>query len=295
MELTGCGTALVTPFTADGALDEAALEQHVRWQIESGIHFLVPAGTTGETPTLSDSEWLRVVEITVQVAAGRVPVIAGCTHNNTREAVERVARLSQIKGLTGVLTANPYYNKPSQEGQYQHFKAIAEATPLPVVLYNIPSRTGVNMEPTTVVRLAAIKNVIAVKESSGNIVQIAEVISRVPAGFSVLAGDDAFALPVISIGGKGLISVASNELPARMATMVGSALDGKWDTARAEYHSLLPLMQANFWEPSPSPVKAVMAMMGRMSETLRLPLTPVTATTRAKLGAVAAEYGLLKN
>jgi 4-hydroxy-tetrahydrodipicolinate synthase len=294
MELKGCGTALVTPFTADGGLDEVALRRHVQWQIESGIHFLVPVGTTGEAPTLTDAEWLRVVEITVEVAAGRVPVIAGCTHNSTSTAVERVSRLSKIRGLSGILTASPYYNRPSQQGQYLHFKAIAEATELPIVLYNIPARTGVNLESATTLRLAEIKNIVAMKESSGNLAQIGELISHAPAGFSVLAGDDALALPVIALGGKGVISVASNEVPSRMMHMTTLALNGKRAAAEAESDMLMPLMQANFWEPSPGPVKAVLAMMGRITESLRLPMTPVTDATRTKLAALAAEYDLIK-
>lgn len=294
MELRGCGTALVTPFTTDGSVDEAAVERHVRWQVESGIHFLVATGTTGEAPTLTDDEWLRVIEITVQTVAGRIPVIAGCTENCTRLAVELITKLSKVKGLSGVLTANPPYNKPSQLGQYLHFKAIAECTSLPVVLYNIPGRTAANLEPATTLRLAEIKNIVAIKESSGNITQIGEIIAAAPEGFSVLAGDDALALPVMSLGGTGVVSVISNELPARMAQLANLALAKEWDAAEKEFQSLLPLMQANFWEPSPGPVKAVMAMMGRMTETLRLPMTPVSEPTRAKLGALAQEYGLLQ-
>ena len=201
MELFGCGTALVTPFRPDGALDEPALHAHAAWQVESGIELLVPCGTTGEAATLSEAETVRVVEITLAAAAGRVPVFAGCTHNSTHLAVDRVRRLSGISGLTGILTANPYYNRPGQEGQYQHFRAIADATDLPVMLYNIPARTGANLEPATVLRLAEIPNIVAIKESSGNMTQITELLTQLPRTFRVFAGDDALALPVMALGG----------------------------------------------------------------------------------------------
>src|SRR6202021_2404105 len=204
MELKGCGTALVTPFRRDGGVDEPALHALVNWQIESGIDFLVPCGTTGEASTLTEAEWLRGTEIVVATAAGRVPVFAGCTHNAPHEAVARARKLSRVHGLTGILTANPYYNRPGQEGQYQHFRAIAEATELPVLLYNIPSRTGSNLEPATVLRLAEISNIIGIKESSGNIAQITALVTQAPSGFNVLSGDDGMTLPVIALGGAGL-------------------------------------------------------------------------------------------
>ena len=293
MKLSGCGTALVTPFRADGAVDEAALERLVEWQIESGIDFLVPVGSTGEASTLTEAETLRVVEIICATAAGRVPVFAGCTHNATAEAVARAKRLAQVSGLTGILTANPYYNRPSQEGQYQHFRAIAEAMHLPVLLYNIPSRTGVNLEPATVLRLAEIENIVGIKESSGNIAQITELIAHAPRSFAVLAGDDGLALPVIALGGVGLISVASNAIPTQMAKLVHAALTGAWTTARALNAQHLKLMQGHFLEPNPAPVKAVMSMLGLIEDQLRLPLLPVTAPTRQKLEALLAELGLL--
>ncbi|MHB1701476.1 MAG: 4-hydroxy-tetrahydrodipicolinate synthase [Acidobacteriaceae bacterium] len=293
MELIGCGTALVTPFRSDGAIDEAALHALVQWQIESGISFLVPCGTTGEASTLTDKEWLRVVELVAQTAAGRVPVFGGCTHNATREAVAKVKRLSRIEGLTGVLTANPYYNRPSQEGQYQHFRAIAEATALPVLLYNIPGRTGVNIEPATVLRLAEINNIIGIKESSGNLSQITELITSAPRGFKVFAGDDNLALPILSVGGAGLVSVASNEAPAQMSRMVQAALSGDWPMARRINRQFYKLMQGNFMEASPAPVKCVLSMMGRIEEHFRLPIVPVTHATRAKLEKIAGELGLL--
>jgi 4-hydroxy-tetrahydrodipicolinate synthase len=293
MRLNGCGTALVTPFRADGALDEAALARLVEWQIESGVDFLVPCGSTGEASTLSEVETLRAVEIVCATAVGRVPVFAGCTHNATAEAVNRAKKLAQVQGLTGILTANPYYNRPSQEGQYQHFRAIAEAVGLPVLLYNIPSRTGVNLEAATVLRLAEIENVIGIKESSGNLAQITEIITQAPRGFAVLAGDDGLALPVIALGGAGLISVASNAIPTQMAKLVRAALTNDWATARALNAQHLKLMQGHFLEPNPAPVKAVMSMLGLIEEKLRLPLLPVTAPTRKKLETMLTELGLL--
>ena len=292
MELSGCGTALVTPFREDGSVDESALVRLVDWQIESGINFLLPCGTTGEASALSEAEWLRVIELTVETAAGRVPVFGGCTHNATSEAVVRAKRLAQVPGLTGILTANPYYNRPGQEGQYQHFKAIAEATELPVLLYNIPPRTGANLEPATVLRLAEIPNVVGVKESSGNIAQITELITQAPQGFKVLSGDDGMTLPVIALGGIGLVSVASNTIPAQMAQMVGAARSGDWAAARAINCKYLKLMKAHFSEPSPAPVKAVLALMGKCEDVLRLPMVPVTAATRQKLQGLLGELGL---
>lgn len=289
----GCGTALVTPFRRDSALDEPALQSLVNWQIESGINFLIPCGTTGEAATLSEVEWLRVIEVVVETAAGRVPVFAGCTHNATHEAVARTKKLHRVRGLTGVLTANPYYNKPGQEGQYYHFRAIAEATDLPVLLYNIPGRTGANLEPATVLRLAELKNVIGIKESSGNIAQITELITTAPQGFKVFAGDDSVALPVIALGGSGLVSVASNIIPGQMSQMVRAALDNDWATARRINREFFRLMQAHFWEASPAPVKAVLAMIGRGEDVLRLPMVPVSDGTRSKLEKLVSDLGLL--
>ena len=293
MKLSGCGTALVTPFRADGAVDEAALARLVEWQIESGIDFLVPCGSTGEASTLTEAETLRVVEIVAATAAGRVPIFAGCTHNATAEAAARAKKLAQVPGLTGILTANPYYNRPSQEGQYQHFRAIAESISLPVLLYNIPSRTGVNLEPATTLRLAEIENIVGIKESSGNLGQITELIARAARSFAVLAGDDGLALPVIALGGVGLISVASNAIPTQMEKLVRAALTGDWATARALNAQHLNLMQGHFLEPNPAPVKAVMSMLGLIEDQLRLPMLPVTAPTRQKLEALLAELGLL--
>jgi 4-hydroxy-tetrahydrodipicolinate synthase len=293
MKLQGCGTALVTPFKKDQSIDEDRLRQLVEWQVDSGIHFLVPCGTTGETPTLSKDEWLRVIDITIEVTAGRVPVVAGATSNCTADAVEKARELDRRKGVHAILTASPYYNKPTQEGQYQHFKAIAEAVEKPLVLYSVAGRTAVNIEPATLGRLAQIPNIIAVKEASGNIGQIAEVFSHVPESFLVFSGDDAVTLPVISLGGVGIISVASNEIPREMSEMTKAALNNDWKKARAIHRRYVRLMQANFIESNPMPVKAVLAMMGRIEEVYRLPMVPMKRETRAKLEQVAAEAGLL--
>jgi len=289
----GCGTALVTPFRRDGGVDEPALHALVNWQIENGVNFLVPCGSTGEAATLTEQEWLRVVDVVVGSAAGRVPVIAGCTHNATHEAVARARKLTGIHGLSGILTANPFYNKPGQEGQYQHFRAIAEAVDLPVLLYNVPPRTAANLEPATVLRLAEIKNIIGVKESSGNIAQITELLTTAPRSFKVFAGDDGLALPILALGGAGLVSVASNVIPAQMSRMVHAALENDWAGARRINRQFYRLMQAHFWEPSPAPVKAVLAMLGRGEDVLRLPMVPVTEGTRRKLERMVGELGML--
>jgi len=293
MKLRGCGTALVTPFNSDGSIDEKALRSLVAWQVESGIHFLVPCGTTGETPTLSKDEWLRVIEITVEVVNGRVPIVAGATSNSTQDAVDKARTVAKIRGVDAILTASPYYNKPTQEGQYQHFRAIAEAVDRPLVLYNVPGRTGANIEPATLARLAEIPNIIAVKEASGSITQIAEVFNAVPDDFLVFSGDDAITLPVIALGGVGIVSVASNEIPAEMSAMTAAALDNDWKQARKLQRRFLPLMQANFIESNPLPVKAVLAMMGRIQENYRLPLCPMKKDTRAKLEKIAEAAGVL--
>jgi 4-hydroxy-tetrahydrodipicolinate synthase len=292
MNLRGCGTALVTPFRHDGAVDEAALRELVAWQVESGIDFLVPCGTTGETPTLSRKEWMRVVELTVEVVAGRVPIVAGATSNCTREAIEKARVLSDRAGVDAILTASPYYNKPTQEGQFQHFRAIAQAVKKPLILYNVPGRTGANIEPVTLARLGHIRNIIGVKEASGNLSQIVEVFNAVPAGFLVFSGDDAVTLPVISLGGAGIISVVSNEIPREMAEMTRAALNNDWETARRLHRKYLPLMQANFLESNPIPVKAALAMMGKIREVYRLPLVRMKEDTRAKLEKALNGAGL---
>jgi 4-hydroxy-tetrahydrodipicolinate synthase len=293
MNLRGCGTALVTPFKVDGSLDEDALRSLVQWQVESGIDFLVPCGTTGETPTLSREEWLQVIAITVEVAAGRVPIVAGATSNSTSDAVEKARLAAAQNGVDAILTASPYYNKPTQEGQYQHFKAIAEAVDKPIVLYNVPGRTGANIEPGTLARLTQVKNVAGVKEASGSIAQIAEVLNAVPETFLVFSGDDSLTLPVIALGGVGIISVASNEIPREMAEMTRAALNNDGETARRIHRKYLALMQANFIESNPLPVKAVLAMMGKIQEVYRLPLLPMRKDTRSKLQRIAAEAGVV--
>ncbi len=294
MQFRGCGTALVTPFRQDGSIDDATLRNLVAWQIDSGIDFLVPCGTTGETPTLSHDEWLHVIDVAIEVAAGRVPIVAGATSNSTSDAVEKATEIAARPGVDAILTASPYYNKPTQEGQYRHFKAIAEAVgDKPIIVYNVPGRTGANIEPSTLARLAEIPNIIGVKEASGNMAQIAEAINAVPETFLVFSGDDAVTLPVIALGGVGIISVASNEIPREMAGMTRAALNNDWTTARAIHRQYLALMQANFIESNPLPVKAVLAMMGKIEENYRLPLLPMRRDTRSKLQKVAAEAGLI--
>jgi 4-hydroxy-tetrahydrodipicolinate synthase len=295
MNLRGCGTALVTPFRQDQSVDEVRLRELVAWQVASGIGFLVPCGTTGETPTLSRAEWLRVIDITIEVAAGRVPIVAGATSNATAEAVEKAQEVAKRKGVDAILTASPYYNKPTQEGQYQHFKAIAEAVDKPLVLYSVQGRTTVNIEPATLGRLAKIPNIVAVKEASGNMTQIAEVFNHVPESFLVFSGDDAITLPVISLGGVGIISVVSNEIPKEMSDLTNAALKNDWEKARKIHRKYLSLMQGNFIESNPMPVKAVMAMMGKIEEVYRLPMLPVKPETRAKLRQIATDTGLLKS
>jgi len=269
------------------------LRNLVAWQVESGIDFLIPCGTTGETPTLSHDEWLRVIDITIEVVAGRVPVMPGATSNSTQDAVAKAKDVATRPGVDAILTATPYYNKPTQEGQYRHFKAIAEAVDKPIVLYNVPGRTGANLEPATLGRLAEVPNIVGVKEASGNMTQIAEVCNTVPESFLVFSGDDAVTLPVIALGGVGIVSVASNEIPREMAEMTRAALNNDWTTARTIHRKYLPLMQANFIESSPLPVKAVLAMMGRIEEVYRLPLLPMRRDTRSKLQKAAMEVGLI--
>ena len=296
METIGCGTAIVTPFRADGSIDEQALWALVNWQIESGIDFIVACGSTGEAATLDEDEWLTAIRITLDAAAGRVPVWAGCTHNSTRVLVRQGGMLRQVKGLSAVLSANPYYNKPTQEGQFQHFLALAKAVdPLPVCLYNVPGRTAANLEPETVIRLAeAAPNIQAVKEASGKLPQIAQVVHGSPKGFKVFSGDDNLALAAIGIGAHGLISVASNEAPAEVCRMIAAALENDWTEARELERRWGRLFEANFWESNPAPVKTVLNLMGKCSDTLRLPLVPPMAATRLKLERLAGELGLLK-
>jgi 4-hydroxy-tetrahydrodipicolinate synthase len=297
METTGCGTAIVTPFRTDGSIDEPALWALVNWQIDSGIDFLVACGSTGEAATLDEDEWLHVVRIVVEAAAGRVPVWAGCTHNSTRMLVRQANLLRRVQGVDAILSANPYYNKPSQEGQFQHFLALAKAVhPLPVAVYNVPGRTAVNLEPQTVVHLAAAaSNIQAIKEASGKLPQIAELVHTLPRGFKIFSGDDNLALAAIGIGAHGLISVASNEAPAELKRMIRAALNNNWAEARELERRYARLFEANFWESNPGPVKTVLNLMGRTTDQVRLPLVPPTPATRARLERLAGELGLLKH
>ena len=288
----GCGTALVTPFTTLGALDEAAVRRLTRRQIDGGIHFLVPCGTTGESPTLSDTERQRVVEIVVDEAAGRIPVLAGAGGYNTREVIGLAREMERV-GASGLLSVAPYYNKPSPEGMYQHFRSIAESTALPVIVYNVPGRTGCNIDVATLVRLAAIPNIVGVKEASTNMTQMCEICRALPGDFNVLSGDDAFTLPLMAVGGKGVISVAANEAPTEMAQMVEAAERGDFKAARALHTRLLPLMLVNFVESNPIPVKAAMARMGLLEEVYRLPMVPPREASRQKIEHVLSDLGLV--
>ena len=289
---TGCGTALVTPFAADDTVDLPAVRRLARRQIDAGIHFLVPCGTTGESPTLSEDERVRIVEAVVEEAAGEIPVLAGAGGYDTREVIQ-VARRMEQAGASGLLSVTPYYNKPTAEGLYQHYRAIAEAVPLPIILYNVPGRTGINVDVPTLVRLSTIPGVVGVKEASGNMGQICEVCRAVPDGFVVLSGDDALTLPVMSVGGHGIISVAANGLPGEMARMVELAEAGNFDDARDLHRALMPFMTINFIEANPIPIKAAMAMMGLLDERYRLPMVPPQPASRDRIAGVVAEVASL--
>ena len=289
---TGTGTALVTPFRSDGSLDEPTLRALIKRQIEAGIDFLVPCGTTGESPTLTHEEHLRVVEIAVELAKGRVPVLAGAGGYNTAEVIALARELAAL-GADGILSVTPYYNKPTQEGLYQHYKAIAEAVALPIVVYSVQGRTGVNVEPATVRRLSEIENIAGIKEASGNVSQMAAILNAVPDDFLVLSGDDALTLPVIALGGRGVISVASNEIPADMARMTHLALSGDFASARQVHRRVHPLMEVNFLESNPIPVKAAMAQMGLLEAVWRLPLVAPKAENEARIRAVLESLNLL--
>jgi len=292
MMWTGVGTAVVTPFTRSGDLDEASVRRLGRRQIDGGVHFLVPCGTTGESPTLTDAERIRIVEILVDEAKGRVPVLAGAGGYDTKEVIHLAAEMKRA-GAKGLLSVTPYYNKPTPEGLYQHFKAIAESTSLPIVLYNVPGRTGVNIDVATLVRLASIPNIVGVKEASGNVTQMCEICKAVPPDFIVLSGDDALTLPLMAIGGRGIISVASNEIPSEMSQMVEAAERGDFVAARALHTRMLPLMQINFVEANPVPVKAAMAAMGLLEEVYRLPMVSPRPESREKIVKVLKELNLL--
>ncbi len=289
---TGCGTALVTPFRSDLSLDEDALRRLVRRQIHGGVHFLVPCGTTGESPTLSRKEHLRVVEITLEEAKGKVPVVAGAGGYNTAEVAELAGELEAME-VDGLLSVTPYYNRPTPEGLYQHYKAIAAATQLPIVVYNVPGRTGLNVTPEVLQQLASIDNIVGVKEASGNIGQMAQICQAMPKTFVVLSGDDGLTLPLMALGGVGIISVVSNEIPAEMAQLAEACLKNDFATAREIHTRYLPLMDVNFVESSPGPVKAAMAMMGLLEPCYRLPIVAPRAASRAKIEKVLHKLGLL--
>src|SRR5260221_10208825 len=293
MRFEGCGTAIVTPFRKDFSVDEENLRRLVRRQINGGVHFLVPCGTTGENPTLTRAEHLRVVEITIEEAKGRVPVLAGAGGYNTAEVTE-LARELEAMGADGLLSVTPYYNKPTQEGLYQHYRAIARGTRLPIVLYNVPGRCGTNLEPATVTRLAAIENIVGIKEASGNISQMAALANAVPDDFVILSGDDAITLPLFALGGRGVISVASNEIPAEMAQLCRHGLRGEFAEARAIHRKFLPLMEINFVESNPIPVKAALALMGLLQPVWRLPMTPPKAENLMRIQTVLESLQLVE-
>ncbi|MDX6447168.1 MAG: 4-hydroxy-tetrahydrodipicolinate synthase [Blastocatellia bacterium] len=294
--MRGCATALVTPFKADGAIDEDRLRALVDRQIKAGVRLLVPCGTTGESATMSEAEDQRVIAITVEVARGRARVIAGTGSNSTSAAIDYSQRARDL-GADAMLQVAPYYNKPTQEGMYAHFRAIAEAVPeTPVMLYNVPGRTSSNISAQTVLRLARdYENIVAVKEASGDLTQIMQILRERPENFRVLSGDDAVTLPLIALGADGIVSVASNEIPDLMSRMTELALEGNWSEARALHYRLLPLMEINFIESSPGPVKAAMAMMGLLEENFRLPLVPIQEQSRKRIREVIAELGLLES
>jgi 4-hydroxy-tetrahydrodipicolinate synthase len=292
MLFQGCGTAMVTPFRKDGSLDEITLRSLVKRQIDEGINFLVPCGTTGESPTLAHREHLRVVEITLEEAKGRVPVLAGAGGYNTAEVIELAKELKSM-GVDGILSVTPYYNKPTQEGLYQHYKAIASAVKLPIIVYSVQGRTGVNVEPTTLKRLAEVDYIVGVKEASGNIGQQAAVVHQVPRDFAVLSGDDAITIPLIALGGHGLVSVVSNEIPGETTALVQRALANDFAGARELQRKYMPLMEVNFVESNPIPVKAAMALMGLLEPVYRLPLCPPSPANQAKIEKVLETLGLL--
>jgi 4-hydroxy-tetrahydrodipicolinate synthase len=291
LSFTGVGTALITPFTKNGAVDEAAVRRLAARQVEAGVHFVVPCGTTGESPTLTPAERRKVVEVVVDEVEGRAMVLAGAGGYDTRDVIHSIADLEGT-GVHGILSVTPYYNKPTQEGLYQHYKAIAERTKLPIVLYNVPGRTGCNIEPQTLVKLAAIPNIVGVKEASGNMSQMAEVAATVPADFIVLSGDDALALPLMAIGGRGVISVVSNEVPAELVQMVEAAERGDYATARRWHQKLMPLMQVNFIESNPMPVKFACARMGLCEEVYRLPMVAPKPASQERILAVLKAFGM---
>ena len=288
----GCGTALITPFDDKGRIDFGALERLVNWQIERGIDFLVPCGTTGESATLSGDERKAVTAAVVRVANERVPVIAGAGGNHTAKAVFWARDAAEV-GANGLLSVSPMYNKPGPEGLFRHYSALSEATDLPILVYNVPGRTGSDLDVETLLRLAEIPRIVGLKEASGNFGKIARLMTLLPEDFLVFSGDDSSALALIALGGRGLISVASNEIPRDMTALVAAALEGKWDEARKLQRKFLPLMEMNFWESSPGPVKCALSLMKKCGETLRLPLVPVRDDTRRKIEKMLASFRLL--
>ena len=292
-DLCGCGTALVTPFLSDGKIDEAGMRRLVTHQLQEGVDFLVPCGTTGESPTLGDDERSHVISLVIEEAKGKVPIIAGAGGNCTNKVVKLIRAIQPLK-VDGILSVSPYYNKPTQEGLYQHYRAIAESTDLPIILYNVPGRTSSNIAPETILRLSKIQNIVGIKEASGNLTQVSEIIRTAEPSFRVFSGDDTLTLPMISIGSVGVISVTSNETPGPMSKLVRLALENQWDEARALHAHLLPLMQANFFESSPIPVKAALAMMGLIKELYRLPLVPMQTENRDRLRKILYDLSLLK-
>ena len=291
-QIKGCGTAIITPFKQDESIDESAFRRLVEFQIENGVDFIIACGTTGESVTMSEDEQARVVELTIEASGARVPVVAGAGGYNTREVIEKVHHYERL-GADAILSVTPYYNKPTQEGLYQHYRAIAESTKLPVILYSVQGRTACNIEPATVVRLAGIENIIGIKEASGNIAQIAEVAASIDESFKLFAGDDAVVLPVAALGGIGVVSVASNLLPRQVSDLCHASVEGRFDEARKLNRQLAPIFKALFIESNPIPVKAALAMTGMIEEVYRLPLTPMSQSNRAKLEQVLTEAGVL--
>lgn len=288
---TGCGTALVTPFKSDGSLDEAGVSRLAKRQIDAGIHFLVPCGTTGEVPTLTAAEQVRVVELVVKEAKGRVPVLAGAGGYNTHEVTEAGRRM-RAAGADGLLSVTPYYNKPTPEGLFQHYSAIAEGVGLPIIVYNVPGRTGVNVDPATLTRLSTVPNIVGVKEASGNVTQMCEICASVREDFIVLSGDDALTLPLMAVGGRGIVSVASNEIPGEMSCLVELAERGDFVGARALHQRLLPLLLVNFIESNPIPVKSAMASLGLLEEVFRLPMVPPRPASKQKIESILQSLGI---
>lgn len=293
-QLRGCGTAIVTPFRQNESLDEAALRRLVEFQIVNGVDFIVACGTTGESVTMSEEEQARVVEITIETAAGRVPVVAGAGGYNTREVIEKIHRYGKL-GADAILSVTPYYNKPTQEGLYQHYRAIAEASELPIILYNVPGRTGCNLEPATVARLAQFETIIGIKEASGNISQIGEIVSLLDDSFRIFAGDDSVVLPVAALGGVGVISVASNLLPREVSDLAHACIEGHFEEARQLNRRLTPVFKVMFIESNPVPVKAAMAINGLIEEVYRLPMVPLSPAGRTRLIQVLSEAGFIKS